>query len=153
MPEESLTIAEMFVPAGVTGVGFAVRLWMIGPTAPVPELPLLLDAPPVPELLLELPEAPAPLLDVPVPELLLEVPPVPELPPCPEHNPTEVYEDRLAWQAASSFAFTVPAHVDAAMAGKEDVAQHVARALQLSPPEIVPFEEQAIASVASASAA
>jgi hypothetical protein len=59
----------MVVPEGVTGVGFAVRLWMMGPPAALVELVLALELPPLPE---------PPLLVL--PELAL-LPPWPEPPP------------------------------------------------------------------------
>ena len=87
----SATMAVRVVPMGVTEVGLAVRLWMMGPLLelppllellPLPEPPL--PEPPLPELPLPEPPLPEPPLpEPPLPELPLPEPPLPE-PPLPQ---------------------------------------------------------------------
>jgi len=92
IPALSLTIAEMVVPVGVTGIGLAVRLWMMGPTVPVPELAVVLllvdELVPLAELVL--------LAELPPFEEVPPLPPLPELPllaelvPLVEQYPSEL---------------------------------------------------------------
>ena len=140
-PEVSLTIAEMVVPVGVTGVGFAVRLWMIGPPEMLPELLLVLVAPPPPLLPLEL----APPLP--------EAPPVPAFPPVPDvvplelelalgwQNPRELSAERAPWQVASLFDLIEAVHVAPSLAGKPGTAQQTESAAQLGAEELAELAE------------